>query len=173
MSVTAIVVMNHENKLTTTQNPLLRVKEVEEMLTKYAKDAVVFIDERQFDLRRALSDGARELFAVVGEQNKPIVGVENILPKSAELLIKHYYKAKTSDVVLFISASQLDRVKTHLDQVVLVTINNPSRELETISKGFTDDLKSRVNRKKLSMTEWSIDQSTEEHKRRYSVKIYS
>lgn len=71
MSVTAIVVMNHENKLTTTQNPLLRVKEVEEMLTKYAKDAVVFIDERQFDLRRALSDGARELFAVVGEQNKP------------------------------------------------------------------------------------------------------
>ncbi|KDW65126.1 hypothetical protein [Escherichia coli] len=54
MSVTAIVVMNHENKLTTTQNPLLRVKEVEEMLTKYAKDAVVFIDERQFDLRALL-----------------------------------------------------------------------------------------------------------------------
>lgn len=174
MTVTAIVVMNQENKLTTTKNPLLRVKEVEDYISTYTKDSVVFVDSEQHGLRIQQCVGSREVFSVVDPvTGKDIVGVENIHPKSAELLIKHYYNSKVNKVVMFLSPSQLDRVKGFIDQVVMITINNPSKETAIVSRSFLDSLAVDVARKKLTITTWSARQSEESHKRRYVVKIYS
>lgn len=169
MTVTAIVVMNHENKLTTTKNPLLRIKEVEELIGTYTKDKVVFIDSCQFGLRLDQSKEASETFVVVDEGCADIPHYENLHPKSAEVLIKHYYKTKTKDVVIFGSPSQLARLKGHVDQILLVVINNPSKEPTVLLQSVVDGLSA----KRLTVTTWGIHQSTEEHQRRYSVKILS
>lgn len=174
MTVTAIVVMNQEQKLTTTKNPLLRVSEVEEFISTYTKDCDVFIDIEQFNLRLGQAKKASKIYLVTDEDptNKEMMAYENLHPKAAEMLIKHHFSKKDKNITVFLSPSQLNRIKGCINRTILVTINNTSKETAVISKEFTAALDSAVIRKKLSMSTWAIKQSEEEHKRRYSVKIY-
>ncbi len=172
MTITALIVVNHENKIVTSRNPLAKISEVEDFIKKQLKGKQVIIDKEQYLLRSPLLNEASKVLVSIPEKSTEIVDNEltHVYPKTLNFLIKRN-ALKFDDMVLMLNPTNIMRIRRDIDRVIIITINNRSKEPQQLHKVFLDELEKQTNTRKLTLLQWDI-KTDSANKNRYSIKEY-